>query len=209
MNLDVIIAQLRAHAAVYFGQRAAGAAKFEVLPETANLVTPAAYVVPLGEQPDAQQSQTGYQQLVREKFAVVVALSNRADERGQASANNLHAARTALFRALLGFQPSADHDVIEFEGAQLLHLDRARLYYQFEFSAEYGVSTEDTWIPSRNAALPDFKGLDLRLDALDPFDPNTPAADFPGDPNAYAGGAAPDGRAEGGLTLNLPTQQEA
>lgn len=204
MNLHIIIAQLRQRAPI-FGGRAAGAAQFQILAEAANLTMPAAYVLPLDEQPGDQDSQTGYQQTVREGFAVVVALSNREDERGQTAAGNLDTVRRALFRALLGFQPAKDYDAIAFEGGQLLHLDRARLYYQFEFSVGYAISVEDTWIPDRNAELPDFEGLDIRLDALDIFDPNTPAADFPGDPNAYPGGKGPDGRAEAGAVINLPT----
>lgn len=205
MDLDLIIAQLRASASATFAQRVAGAARFEVLPEAANLTVPAAYVIPAGEQPEDQVSTNGYQQTVREQFIVVVAISNRADERGQAAATSLHSVRAALFKALLGFQPSAAHDVVEFEGGQLLHLDRARLYYQFEFSVDYAISTEDTWIPDRNAALPDFERLRIRVDAIDPFDPNTPAADFPDDPAAYPGGKGPDGRIEAGADHDLPS----
>jgi len=205
MNLNVIIAQLRQRAPIFTDGTVAGAARFQVLPEAANLPMPAAYVLPMDEQPQDQASQNGYQQTVEERFAVVVALSNRADERGQGAASNLDTVRRALFKALLGFVPAEDYDVVAFEGGQLLHLDRARLYYQFEFSVQYAISTADTWIPDRNAELPDFEGLNVRLDAIDIFDPNTPAADFPGDPNAYPGGKGPDGRAEGGAIINLPT----
>ena len=205
MNLDIIIAQLRLRS-LLFEQRVAGAAQFHVLPEAANLKTPAAYVLPLDEQPQEQSSKNGYQQTVREQFAVVVALSNRADERGQGATASLHDVRAALFRALLGFQPAPDYDAIAFEGGQLLHLDRARMYYQLEFSADYAIDTSDTWIPDRNAELPDFEGLDIRLDTIDPFDPNTPAADHPGDPAAYPGGKGPDGRAEAGLKITFPTE---
>jgi hypothetical protein len=205
MNLNVIIAQLKQRAPLFAGGTVAGAARFQVLPEAANLKMPAAYVLPLDEQPEDQSSQNGYQQTVREGFAVVVALSNREDERGQGAASDLDAVRRALFKALLGFQPAEEYDVITFEGGQLLHLDRARMYYQFEFSVDFAISTEDTWIPQRNDELPDFEGLDIRLDALDIFDPNTPEADHPGDPNAYPGGKGPDGRAEAGATIDLPT----
>lgn len=192
MNLNIIIAQLRQRAPLFDG-RVAGAAKFQILPEAANLKVPAVYVLPLDEQPQDQASQNGYQQTVREGFAVVVALSNTADERGQAAAQNLDTNRLALFKALLGFQPAADYDAIAFEGGQLLHLDRARLYYQFEFSVDYAISTEDTWIPDRNADLPDFKGLDITVDAIDPFDPNLAPA-------------GPDGQPEAKLSITFPEE---
>lgn len=193
MNFSVVIAQLRARAPI-FEKRVGGSANFKVLPEAANLKTPAAYVMPLAEQPGDQQSSTGYQQAVKEQFAVIVVLDNTVDERGQVAAASLHALRQALFKALLGFQVAPDHDVIAFEGGELLHLDRARLYYQFEFSSEYAISTEDTWIPDRNAAFPDFMGLDITVDTIDPFDPNlTPDG-------------GPDGRPEAKLQINFPEE---
>lgn len=195
MNLNIVIAQLRQRAPLFAGGTVAGAAKFEILPEAANLRMPAAYVLPMDEQPAEQESENGYQQTVQERFAVVVALSNSADERGQTAAASLDGVRAALFRALLGFQPAEDYDVIVFEGGQLLHLDRARLYYQFEFSVEYAVSTEDTWIVDRNAELPDFKGLDIEVDAIDPFDPNRVAF----------GERGPDGVIDVRLSIDLPT----
>lgn len=203
MNLDVIVGHLRQQVSI-FGSRVAGAAKFEVLPEAANLLVPAAYVLPLNEQPEEQSSQNGYQQTVREGFAVVVALSNKGDERGQKATVDLDALRRAVFSALLAFQPGEDYDIVCFQGGQLLHLDRARMYYQLDFYADYFLDPSDTWIPRRNAGLKDFEGVDSRLDAVDVFDPNTPANDFPDDPAAYPGGAGPDGRAETGAILDLP-----
>lgn len=193
MNLNIIIAQLKQRAPLFSGGTVGGAAKFEILPEAANLRMPAAYVLPLDEQPQDQVSKNGYQQLVREGFAVVVALDNGADERGQTAAQNLDAVRLALFKALLGFQAAVDYDAIAFEGGQLLHLDRKRMYYQFEFSVDYAISTEDTWIPDRNAELPDFEGLDITVDAIDPYDRNLASH-------------GPDGRPEAKLQITFPEE---
>lgn len=195
MNLDVIIAQLRARVPA-FDQRVGGAAHFKVLPEAANLVVPAGYVIPLAEQAEEQVSQNGYQQTVREEFAVVLVLDNTGDERGQGAASNLQAWRTALFRALLGFQPAADYDVVKFEGGQLLQFDRKRLYYQFEFSADYEIEPSDTWIDIRDSELPDFKGLDLEVDAIDPFDPN----------RVPFGDRGPDGVIDARASINPPEE---
>ena len=121
-------------------------------------------------------------------------MSNLVDERGQQPAVDLEAVRRALFKALLGFQPGLDYDVITFEGGELLHLDRARMYYQFEFAVEYAITTEDTWIPDRNAELPDFETLDMNVDAIDPFDPNLVA---PGE-------RGPDGVIDAHVVITLP-----
>lgn len=204
MNLDIIIGHLRFNVPA-LAHSVGGAAKFDVLPAAANLRVPAAYVLPLDEQPQEQVSQNGYQQIVREGFAVVAVLDNRGDERGQAAAMDLDEFRKMLFAALLGFEPGPNHDAVAFEGGQLLHMDRARLYYQFEFYADYALDTSDTWIPRRNSDLRDFERVQLKIDALDVFDPNMPATDFPSDPLAYPGGKGPDGRFEGGLNITLPT----
>lgn len=197
MNLDSVILQIRTRAVSggtpIFGDCVAGAALFKILPEAANLPVPAAYVLPLAEQPKEASSQNGFRQGVKDQIAVVVVLDNKPDERGQVAAQSLHAVRQALFRALLGWQPTEDYDAMTFEGGQLLHLDRARLYYQFEFSAEWEIGTADTFIAVRDDEFPPFEGVNLRVDAVQPFDPN----------RVPAGDAGPDGTIDAGADINL------
>jgi hypothetical protein len=192
MILETVIAQLKARVPL-LGARVAGAANFSVLPESANLVVPAAYVIPLADQPSEQLSKNGYQQACRDEIAVVVVLSNRNDERGQTAAGSLQALRVEIFKALLGWQPAANYDAMQFEGGQLLHLDRARMYYQLEFSAGWEIATEDTWIVARDNELPPFEGVNLRVDLIDPSDPN----------RAKPG---PDGTVDAGANLDLPQE---
>lgn len=204
MKLDLVIAHLRARAPI-FQNRVAGAASFQAIPDASNFAMPAAYVVPLDENPDANQSSNGYVQTVDDSFAVIVVLDNTADERGQAAALSTHDLRKILFQVLLGWNPGDDYAEIEYEGGSLLRMDRARLYYQFEFKAEYTIDAGDTWYDTRNRELPKFLGIDVTLDAIDVADPNHPKTDFPADPNAYVGGSpGPDGRAEGGAKIDLP-----
>lgn len=170
MDIALIIAALKTRCAS-FGGRVAGAAEYKRLPEAANLDMPAAYVIPLDENPDAVQSHNGYRQVVRDSVAVVVVLANTADERGQGSITSVRAIRTELWAALLGWEPDADHGRIEYEGGQLLDLDRARLYYQFEFAAETEIIESDTWQGDSNAALPAFTDLGLTVNV--PGSPDT------------------------------------
>ena len=163
MNLNIIIGQLRAQIPA-FENRVAGAAKFSILPEASNLLVPAAYVIPMDENPERNQSGNGYRQTVQEGFAVIVALSNKADERGQAATMSVHDMRALLFKSLLGFQPGEKYDVIEYEGGNLLHMDRARLYFQFEFVVDYEIGEGDTWLSVRDRGLPDWQGLDIEVD---------------------------------------------
>ncbi|MEM5371355.1 hypothetical protein V4C53_35720 [Paraburkholderia azotifigens] len=204
MNLNAVIEHLRERMPI-FAQRVAGAAKFSILPEASNLMVPAAYVIPLDENPDQQASSNGYRQTVEDRFAVVVVLSNVSDERGQSAAMSVHDMRKLLFSALVGWEPGDDYYQVEYDGGSLLSIDRARLYYQFEFKSDYEIGYEDTWKWVRDNELPPLEGLNVRVDAIDPADPNHPKQDFPDDPNAYAGGSpGPDGRAETGATIDLP-----
>lgn len=175
-----------------FANRVAGAADFKALPEKANLVVPAAYVIPLDDVPEPQRSQNGYRQTLRDAFAVVVAISNVADERGQAAINAVHDLRAELWKALLGWQIDEAYGPIEYDGGQLLQMDRARLYYQFEFAASVEIVTADTHQAAVLAGSPNFTAMRVQVDAIDPMaDPNLK---YPG----------PDGRIETEITLPLP-----
>jgi len=117
----------------YFSNRVAGAAQFKLLPETAALPTPCAFVIPLDDNPGDRQSENALRQDITDGFAVVVALSNQSDEKGQGSANNVRQVRRLLWSALLGWEPGTEYEAIQYDGGQILQLDRARIWYQFEF----------------------------------------------------------------------------
>lgn len=190
MRLSIIIAALRQRCPS-FANRVGGAADFSQLPENAALAVPAAFVLPRDEQAGANRSANGYRQTVEDAFAVVVAVDNSADARGQAGYDAIHALRDEVFAALLGWAPDADHDAIVYDGGELVHMDRARLYYRLDFHAETELAIDVTRHGRELADLAAFATLDLGLDAIDPADPN----------RAVPG---PDGRDEGGLTLTLP-----
>jgi len=165
MNLDLIIAALRLRCPSFAG-RIAGAAQFQLLSEKTNLLVPCAYVIPLDDNPDENRSATGYRQRITDAFAVIVALGNTADERGQGAATAVHALRRELWKALLGWQINDDYDGIEYGGGNLLGLDRARLWYQFEFSAAFEIGSDDTadpdtWQAIDLAALPALTEIHL------------------------------------------------
>lgn len=196
MKIEPIVQALRLRCPS-FGGRVAGAAEFRGLPEKAALPVPAGFVVPLDDNPEDNRSNVGYRQAVRERFAVIVALSNSADERGQGAAADVHDIRAELWRALLGWPPAEDYDGLQYDGRQLLAMDRARIWFQFEFSAEMEIGSDDignpeTWQALELAALPALEEVKFTLDAIDPRDPNVP-------------GAGPDGRPEAEALVTLPT----
>lgn len=182
MQLEVIIQALRERCPS-FANRFAGAAGFKILPESAALPVPCAYVIPLDDNPDGAGAKNNVRQTLADSFAVIIAVSNCRDERGQKAAHDIHALRAELWSALLGWRPSAEYDGIVYEGGNLLSLDRARLWYQFEFSASMEIDGSDGWQDTELAGLPHFDGVNFKSDFIDPADPN----------KAYPG---PDGRIE-------------
>ncbi|WP_211109374.1 phage tail terminator protein [Azospirillum tabaci] len=191
MKLSPIIQRLRARCPA-FANRVAGAADFKPIPEASNLTVPAAYVLPLEDSAEAVKGQNEYEQDIRDAFAVVVVVSNRSDERGQAAADELDDLRAALWRALLGWCPTDRHGWIEYEGGRVIHMDRARLYYQFDFGADLGISADMTGQGADLDALPALEGVHTTVDAIDPTDPNLAS---PG----------PDGRPEAEGDFTIPT----
>ena len=188
MQVELIVQALRTRCPV-FVNRVAGAADFKMLEEATHLAVPCAFVVPLDDSPDQNASSNSTRQTMVDSFAVIVALDNTPDEKGQGAAATVDSLRTALWAALLGWQPTADYDGITYQGGQLLRLTRARLWYQFEFGASMEIGPEDGYQATALAALPAFAGATLQLDPIEPRDPNV-------------AGDGPDGRID--VTFTTP-----
>lgn len=197
MQLEPIIQALRQRCNTVFGSNVAGAAEFKLLEERVALPVPFAFVIPLDDNPGESMSSNSVRQMLQDSFAVVVAISNLPDEKGQAGVLSVNAIRASLWSALLGWRPADRYDGITYQGGQLLHLDRARLWYQFDFAAGMEIEPSDGWQETELAALPHFDGGTVKLDAIDPHDPNVVQT------------SVPDGRYEGGFVYpksgNLPS----
>lgn len=197
MQLEPIVAALRTRCAATFGAYVAGAAEFKLLQENSAMPVPCAFVIPLDDNPQENIALNSVRQMLQDSFAVIVAVSNVTDEKGQGGARSIDTIRSVLWGALLGWRPADRYDGISYQGGQLLHMDRARLWYQFEFAAAMEIEPSDGWQETDLAALPHFDGGTLKLDAVDPHDPNVVQT------------PAPDGRNESGFvfpkTGNLPT----
>ena len=171
MDLVAVIAQLKAYAPL-FGGRVAGAAEFdarmaaEVRPE----VYPAAYVVPLTEDADPNDEDNALYQTVTERVGVVVEFDNSADRRGQSVTELYAPARAAIFAAILnwrGTDPDHAQRGFEYGGGQVLSWDRARLFYQFEFTLLTLITDEDGW----QVDNPDLVEIDANSDPDEPQPP--------------------------------------
>lgn len=188
MKLEPIITQMRTYCTT-FGTRVAGAAQFKDLQEAANLAVPCAFVIPLDDNPHDSRSMNDVLQTMTDSFAVIVAVSNTVDEKGQGGAASIDAIRADLWKALLGWQPGVRYNGIEYEGGSMLSLDRSRLWYQFEFGATMEIMQSDGWQDVYAPTLPHMDGVTIKVDAISPmFDQNIAAT-------------GPDGRIEHQITI--------
>lgn len=164
MNLQAIILQLKALAPVFAGN-VAGAAKFaEGISDQTWLPQPAAYVMPTEESAGPNDQQNGLRQTITERFEVVISLDNRADRRGQSSAEQLDQFKSAIFKAILGWRPDSTADApnyqqgnpfvdhssrgLRYAGGELREFDRARFFWAFIFEIDVLVTGQgDGWTP--------------------------------------------------------------
>ena len=133
-----------------FAGRVAGAAEFYAGLKNYNtsLALPAAYVLPLGQEAGDNQAIGGdLIQIVRKSIGVAVELDAQTDRRGQAPVMLFDQIEAQLFASVLNIIlqdvcPRMSRGVL-FQGARYLDLDRARLFYQWEFGLDWQISTAD------------------------------------------------------------------
>lgn len=157
VDLPAVITHLKTYVPLLQG-RVAGIAEFaatmagELRPEA----YPAAYCVPLGEDAEPNDESNALYQLVTERLGVVVEFDNQADRRGQGVTLLYAPMRAALYAALLNWRDTDPmHSLRGFEAstAGLLQSDRARIFYQWEFTLPTVVTDADGWHPTAEPLL--------------------------------------------------------
>jgi hypothetical protein len=154
MNLEAVIAQLKTFVPGLNGN-VSGAADFASgLESVTNLPLPAAFVLALDDDAGENDLWPGLQQIVTERIGVVVEFDNTtgsdADARtGFAGVDQVYTMRAALFSALLSWLPPNLNAARGFSygGGRILSFDRARLFWQFEFTLDTTISDADGFGP--------------------------------------------------------------
>jgi hypothetical protein len=171
--VGTFISQLRANAPIFAG-RVAGAAEFYAGLKNYNtsMSLPAAYVLPLGQEADPNQIWNGLIQIVHKSIGVAVELDAQQDRRGQAPTMDFEEIEAQIFRSCLNLTIGDCRMVrgASFTGARYLDLDRARLWYQWEFGLDWQITDDD------GVAVPSAPAVPLETLELDVF--NQPV--FPG-----------------------------
>ncbi|WP_455927714.1 phage tail terminator protein [Pseudomonas capeferrum] len=174
MKITPLLNHLRDHCQGFNQQIHAGLDldALQTLPEA-----PAAVITPIADEAAANSSQNTTRQTLREHFGVVLVL-DLADGQQAMAMDQLHALRAEVWRALVGFRPERFYEPIQYEGGDWLLLTETRGLYRLRFFAEFqlgrNLSTQpaETWPELELDALPSFTGVTVRVDAIDPADPN-------------------------------------
>lgn len=137
--------------------------------------TPVAYLAPVNDLASASAGQNIIRQTIRDRFEVVLALGATDPTK---ALNPLHDLRAEVWRALVGFKPGAEYNPIQYDGGERVSFDATRLLYRLRFFAEFQLGRNlpsqpaETWHERELDGLPSLTGVTVRVDAIDPADPN-------------------------------------
>ena len=144
MQLGRIVIRVRTNNTV-LGNNVFGAAELALaVNNTLTANEPVAFVIPLEDDAPANIMDPNTQQVMIERFAVIVAV--RADypgddETGLIAFDSLHDIRDELFSSLVGYDLGYEGPIYYRRG-KLLGIDRAYLWYQFEFEYTSRIITD-------------------------------------------------------------------
>jgi hypothetical protein len=194
MKITPVVLQLRQYCPLFAG-RIAGGIDFDAVKASQQVDRPGAFVIATGDDATENDIENGVRQNIIDSFDVVVILDTK-DSRGQLAVDVLHEIRAQLWRALVGWKPAPEYDLITYDGGSLVQIDRALVIYRYSFSSAFQLARNDqadpaeTWHELELDGLPALEGLDINVDCIDPADRNLK---YPG----------PDGRIEVQLKEDL------
>lgn len=158
MKLGQVVLKIRA-AQTDFGNKVAGTVEFALAQEY-TIKEEMAFVIPLAEADQGDnQYDTSVNQMVNERFGVVVALKNDAsvvDKLGFGAHDRLWSIRRQLFAALLGWVPPDTEMPVYYKGGQVLEINSAWFWYQFAFQQETHITSSADGIDAGLGPYDDF-----------------------------------------------------
>ncbi|MEN5094532.1 hypothetical protein ABE458_27995 [Pseudomonas protegens] len=173
MKLTAVLTQLQTRCPS-LAERIIVGINLDTLSSTSPAV-PAAYVAPLNDLATANMAQNAHRQIIRDRFEVALLLDAGNP---QQALDQFHDLRAEVWRALVGFKPGAEYNPIQYDGGELVSLNATRLLYRLRFFAEFQLGRNlpsqpaETWHERELDGLPSFTGVTVRVDAIDPADPN-------------------------------------
>lgn len=174
MKITALITQLRDQCPTLANRVAAGI-DLATLQANTPLQTPCAYVVPIADLASKSVAQNLMLQPIRDRFEVTLVLDTTDATK---ALDLLHDLRAELWRALVGFKPGSDYEAIEYDGGELVSINSSRVLYRLRFFAEFQLGRNlpgqpaESWHERELDGLSSFTGATVRVDAIDPADPN-------------------------------------
>jgi hypothetical protein len=174
MKITPILTQLREQCPTLANRVAAGI-DLATLQANTPLQTPCAYVVPIADLASKSVAQNLMLQPIRDRFEVTLVLDTSD---AAAALDQLHDLRAELWRALVGFKPGSDYSVIAYDGGELVSINSSRVLYRLRFFSEFQLGRNlpgqpaQSWHERELDGLSSFTGVTVRVDAIDPADPN-------------------------------------
>uniref|UniRef100_A0A6M3L039 Uncharacterized protein n=1 Tax=viral metagenome TaxID=1070528 RepID=A0A6M3L039_9ZZZZ len=156
MKLGPISLKLRL-AGTRFGSAIFGSAEFAIA-ELETLKQETAFVVPIAETATLNDMDDGINQLIKERFGVVVALNNSTDRTGFTAFNELTEVRSEIFKGILGWRMPGTESVTSYAGGYLLNINSAYLWYVFTFDTETRILSEDG-VEMDESLMADFESI--------------------------------------------------
>ncbi|MGP6431010.1 phage tail terminator protein [Pseudomonas paraglycinae] len=174
MKISPILTQLRAQCPSLAGHIATGV-DLVLLQGDPNLPMPSAHVLPLADVASASTAQNSLSQPIRDRFEIILVLD--ATDATKAL-DLLHDLRAELWRALVGFKPDSNYSAIVYDGGETVSINSSRAFYRLRFFAEFQLGRNlpsqpaESWHERELDGLSSFTGATVRVDAIDPADPN-------------------------------------
>jgi hypothetical protein len=136
---------------------------------------PCAYVFTQSEDPKTlQSSENSYKQLITATIAVVLCVPS-LDVRGQEGADKIEDLKDEVFKALLGWAPNSDPQCV-YEYANYRVIDTsstpAMWCVQLEFTVEYMLDTDDTYIKTEHENIGNFDKFYADVDKIESDKPD-------------------------------------
>lgn len=174
MKITPILTQLRAQCPTLANRVAVGI-DLSTLQANNPLATPCAYVVPISDVASKSVAQNLMLQPIRDRFEVTLVLDTTD---AVAALDQLHDLRAELWRALVGFKPGNDYSAIAYDGGEVVSINSSRVLYRLRFFTEFQLGRNlpgqpaQSWHERELDGLSSFTGVTVRVDAIDPADPN-------------------------------------
>jgi hypothetical protein len=174
MKITALITQLREQCPTLANRVAAGI-DLATLQANTPLQTPCAYVVAIADLASKSVAQNLMLQPIRDRFEITLVLDTSD---AVAALDQLHDLRAELWRALVGYKPGNDYSAIAYDGGELVSINSSRVLYRLRFFTEFQLGRNlpgqpaQSWHERELDGLSSFTGVTVRVDAIDPADPN-------------------------------------